>query len=92
VEKDIFLTGEVSFLNDEEVAKRQYRKNFAERVYSVAIHVAVIALLIWPPKIFRHRQPTAEDQEIARKQMFSCLRGRSKCPAQSHAPSRLRHE
>jgi TonB family protein len=70
VEKDIFLTGEVSFLNDEEVAKRQYRKNFAERVYSVAIHAAVIALLIWPPKIFRHRQPTAEDQEIARKQMF----------------------
>jgi TonB family protein len=70
VEKDIFLTGEVSFLNDEEVAKRQYRKNLVERVYSVAIHAAVIALLIWPPKIFRHRPPTAEDQEIARKQMF----------------------
>jgi TonB family protein len=70
VEKDIFLTGEVNLLNDEEAVKRQYRKNLFERAYSIAIHAAIIALLIWPPKIFRHRQPTAEDQEIARKQMF----------------------
>src|SRR6266404_3945899 len=70
VEKDIFLTGEVNLLNDEEAAKRLNRKNLVERVYSVAIHAVIIALLIWPPKIFRHRAPTAEDQEIARKQMF----------------------
>jgi TonB family protein len=73
VEKDIFLTGEVNFLNDEEVVKKQNRKNLVDRVYSVAIHVAIIALLIWPPKIFRHRAPTAEDQEIARKQMTLLL-------------------
>jgi TonB family protein len=73
VEKDIFLTGEVNFLNDEEVVKKQNRKNLVDRIYSVAIHAAIIALLIWPPKIFRHRAPTAEDQEIARKQMTLLL-------------------
>jgi TonB family protein len=73
VEKDIFLTGEVNFLGDEEAARKQSRQNLLERAYSIAIHAAVIALLIWPPKIFRHRTPTAEDQEIARKQMVLLL-------------------
>jgi outer membrane biosynthesis protein TonB len=70
VEKDVFLTGEVNFLNDEEVAKKKNLQNLLDRAYSIAVHAALLALLIWPPKIFRHRQPTAEDQEIARKQMF----------------------
>jgi TonB family protein len=70
VEKDIFLTGEVNLLNDEEVARKKNLQNLLDRAYSIAIHAALLALLIWPPKIFRHRQPTAEDQEIARKQMF----------------------
>jgi TonB family protein len=73
VEKDIFLTGEVNLLNDEEALKRQNRKNLIDRVYSVAIHIAIMALLIWPPKIFRHRQPTPGDLEIARKQMVLLL-------------------
>jgi outer membrane biosynthesis protein TonB len=73
VEKDIFLTGEVNFLNDEEIAKKRNFKNLLDRAYSVAIHVAIIALLIWPPKMFRKRPPTAEDQEIARKQMVLLL-------------------
>jgi TonB family protein len=73
VEKDIFLTGEVNFLGDEEVAKQKSRQNLLERAYSIAIHAAIIALLIWPPKIFRHRQPTPGDLEIARKQMVLLL-------------------
>jgi TonB family protein len=73
VEKDIFLTGEVNLLNDEEAAKKKNWQNLLDRAYSVAIHIAIIALLIWPPKIFRHREPTAEDQEIARKQMVLLL-------------------
>src|SRR4029077_14535212 len=58
------------FLNDEEVARKKNLENLLDRAYSIAVHAALQALLIWPPKIFRHRQPTAEDQEIARKQMF----------------------
>jgi TonB family protein len=69
VERDVFLTGEVNFLSDEEATKKKNRQNLLERAYSIAIHAAIIALLIWPPKFFRHRQPTAEDQEIARNQM-----------------------
>ncbi len=74
VEKDVFLTGEVNFLADAEVREDLYRKsflkNFRESIPSLILHSALILLLIFPPRIFRHRQPTAEDQEIARKQMF----------------------
>jgi TonB family protein len=73
VEKDVFLTGEVNFLGDEEVVKKQNRQRLFERTYSIAIHAAIIALLIWPPKIFRRRQPTPGDLEIARKQMVLLL-------------------
>jgi len=73
VEKDIFLTGEVNLLNDEEAIKRQNRKNLIDRVYSVAVHVAIIALLVWPPKFLHRRQPTSGDMEIARKQMVLLL-------------------
>jgi TonB family protein len=73
VEKDIFLTGEVNFLGDEEAARRLNRKNVVERIYSIAVHVAIIALLIWPPKFLRRRQPTPGDMEIARKQMTLLL-------------------
>jgi TonB family protein len=69
VEKDIFLTGEVNLLNDEEALRKQNRKNLVDRIYSVAIHVAIILLLIYPPSIFRKRPPTQGDLEIARKQM-----------------------
>src|ERR1041385_864717 len=69
VEKDVFLTGEVNFLGDEEAATRLNRKNLVERIYSVAVHVAIIALLIWPPKFLRRRPPTPGDLEIARKQI-----------------------
>ena len=73
VEKDVFLTGEVNFLGDEEAATRLNRKNLVERIYSVAVHVAIIALLIWPPKFLRRRPPTPGDLEIARKQMTLLL-------------------
>src|SRR5260370_41059056 len=69
VEKDVFPTGEVNFLNDEEVARKKNLQNLLDRAYSIAVHSALLALLIWPPKIFRHRQPTAEDQATDREQM-----------------------
>ena len=69
VEKDVFLTGEVNFLGDEEAARKKNRENLIERIYSVAIHIAIILLLIYPPSFFRKRPPTQTDLEIARKQM-----------------------
>jgi TonB family protein len=73
VEKDVFLTGEVNFLGDEELVKQKNRQNLFDRAYSVAIHAAVIALLIWQPNLFHRHPPTAADQEIARKQMTLLL-------------------
>jgi TonB family protein len=73
VEKDIFLTGEVNFLGDEEVIKQKNRQNLFDRAYSVAIHAAIIGLLIWQPNLFHRHPPSPEDQEIARKQMVLLL-------------------
>ena len=73
VEKDVFLTGEVNFLGDEEVIKEKNRQNLVDRAYSVAIHAAIIALLIWQPNLFHRHPPSAADQEIARKQMVLLL-------------------
>ncbi len=73
VEKDVFLTGEVNFLGDEEVIKEKNRQNLFDRAYSVAIHAAIIALLIWQPNLFHRHPPSAADQEIARKQMVLLL-------------------
>jgi TonB family protein len=73
VEKDVFLTGEVNFLANEEVREKQARKNLLDRAYSVLIHVALVLLLIFQPKLFSRRPPTAAEQEIARKQMVLLL-------------------
>ena len=69
VEKDVFLTGEVNFLANEELREKQARKNLIDRAYSIVLHVAVLLLLIFQPKLFNRRPPSAADQEIARKQM-----------------------
>ncbi|HSC45839.1 MAG TPA: TonB C-terminal domain-containing protein [Candidatus Acidoferrum sp.] len=73
VEKDIFLTGEVNFLANEEVREKQARKNLKDRAYSILLHAAVILLLIFQPKLFNRRPPSAAEQEIARKQMVLLL-------------------
>src|SRR5262247_3510876 len=73
VEKDIFLTGEVNFLANEELRERQARKTLIDRAYSVVLHAAVVLLVIFQPKLFSRRPPTAAEQEIARKQMVLLL-------------------
>ena len=73
VEKDIFLTGEVNFLANEEIREKQAKKNLKDRAYSIFIHAALVLLLIYQPKIFSRRPPSAADQEIARKQMVLLL-------------------
>src|ERR1043166_6438310 len=73
VEKDIFLTGEVNFLANEELREKQARKSLIERAYSIVLHAAVVLLLIFQPRLFSRRPPTAAEQEIARKQMTLIL-------------------
>jgi len=73
VEKDVFLTGEVNFLANEELREKQARKNLIDRAYSIVLHVAVVLLLIFQPKLFSRRPPSAAEQEIARKQMTLIL-------------------
>ena len=73
VEKDVFLTGEVNFLGDQEAAAKLYRKNLQDRAISVAVHVAIILLIIFPPSFLRRRPPTQGEMEIARKQMTLLL-------------------
>ena len=73
VEKDVFLTGEVNFLANEDIREKQARKNLKDRAYSILIHAALVALLIYQPKLFSRRPPTAAEQEIARKQMVLLL-------------------
>jgi TonB family protein len=73
VEKDVFLTGEVNFLGDEEAVTKLYRKNLLDRAISVAVHATIILLLIFPPNFLRRRPPTQGELEIARKQMVLLL-------------------
>jgi outer membrane biosynthesis protein TonB len=73
VEKDVFLTGEVNFLANEELREKQARKSLIERAYSIVLHAAVVLLLVFQPKLFSRRPPSAAEQEIARKQMTLIL-------------------
>jgi outer membrane biosynthesis protein TonB len=73
VEKNVFLTGEVNFLGDEEAAAKLYRKNLVDRAISVVVHATVILLLIFPPTFLRRHPPTPGELEIARKQMTLLL-------------------
>src|SRR5215831_15024366 len=73
VEKDVFLTGEVNFLANEELREKQARKSLIDRAYSIVLHAAIVLLLIVQPKLFSRRPPSAAEQEIARKQMVLLL-------------------
>src|SRR5207249_11455685 len=73
VEKDVFLTGEVNFLANEELREKQARKSLLERAYSIVLHAGVLLLLIFQPKLFSRHPPTVAEQEIARKQMTLLL-------------------
>ena len=72
VEPDIMQTGEVSFLPPESRTQR----SIAEKInasFSVLMHIAVIALILAGPKIFPAHVPTAEEEDIARRQMTVLL-------------------
>lgn len=73
VESDIFLTGEVNFLATEQKTDDKARNPLTTRISSVLLHAAIIALIFWQPALFRRQPPSAEQQEIARKQLTLLL-------------------
>ena len=73
VEGDVFTTGEVHLLVTPIEKEQNPIWQFAQRMSSGLLHALIIALIIWQPQLFRRRTPTAEDQEIARRQMTILL-------------------
>lgn len=68
VEPDIFITGDANLLMEQK-EKRDPRWDAMTRVLSVLVHVAVIAFLIFSPKIFRGHVPTQADIDLAKRQL-----------------------
>ena len=81
IQPDIFTTGDANLLIEPE-EKRDTKSDLVTRVLSIAVHVAVIAFLIFSPKIFPPHVPTQEEIDLAKKQLnfvylppnFQCLR------------------
>jgi len=71
VEPDIIRTGEVSFLPPEARTARTPADR-ATNIVSVAVHILLVLFLLFSPKFLNH-VPTAEEQDIARRQMTVLL-------------------
>jgi len=72
VEPDILQGGEVAFLTPE----RPSRGSFGDattRVVSVALHIALLLLLVFEPKLFGPHVRTREEEDIARRQITVLL-------------------
>jgi hypothetical protein len=67
VESDIFLTGEVNLATPFPQAEPKW--DVIVKVSSIVVHAAVILAIIFLPKIFPAHVPTAEEEEIARKEV-----------------------
>jgi TonB C terminal len=71
VEPDLFTTGEVHLVAEPQ-SERDSRKELIKNIFSAALHVAVIGAILLQAKLFPSRPPTADEQEIARRQ-FSLI-------------------
>jgi hypothetical protein len=65
IEPDMFLTGDANLLMEQE-DKRDPKSDLLTRVMSVLVHIAVIAFLIFSPKIFPPHVPSHDEIEFAR--------------------------
>jgi TonB family protein len=72
VEPDIFQSGEAAFLPPEWRGKAT-PEDRVTTVVSVVVHILLIALLIFSPKIFKPHVRTSEEEDIARRQMTVLL-------------------
>jgi TonB family protein len=77
VERDVFLTGEVNFLAGAEARERRASQDLwlAITLYTsvVLVELIFVLLIFLVPGLFRRREPTAAEQEIARKGMVLLL-------------------
>jgi TonB family protein len=64
IQPDIFTTGDANLLMEPE-DKRDPKSDAVTRVLSILVHVAVVAFLIFAPKLF----PAPSEEEIARNQL-----------------------
>jgi outer membrane biosynthesis protein TonB len=72
VEPDIIQTGEVTFLRREGAGRRTLGER-ATTIGSVALHIALVLLLIFEPKLFGPHVRTNEEEEMARRQITVLL-------------------
>jgi outer membrane biosynthesis protein TonB len=72
VELDVFMTGEVQFMPAPK-SEDKVKSELVTRVSSIALHILVILGIILQPKLFPSHGPSAEQQEIARRQITVLL-------------------
>lgn len=72
VDADIFMTGEARLMVAPP-SRSEARKDLITRATSIVLHLLFIALIILQPRIFPSHQPTAAEQEMARKQLTLLL-------------------
>jgi hypothetical protein len=72
VDPDIFTTGEVHLIAAPPSPEKA-RADLITRISSVALHVALIAAILLQARLFPKHEPTAEEVDIARKQLTLLL-------------------
>jgi len=72
IEPDILQTGEVAFLSPERPTQTSIA-DATTRIVSVAMHILLVLLLIFEPKLFRPHVRTSEEEDIARRQITVLL-------------------
>ena len=72
VDPDIFMTGEVRLIASPPSPEKA-RADLLTRVSSVVLHVLLIAAILLQARLFPKREPTAEEVDIARKQLTLLL-------------------
>jgi TonB family protein len=72
VDPDIFMTGEVRLIASPPSPEKA-RADLITRVSSVALHLALIAAILLQARLFPKHEPTADEVDIARKQLTLLL-------------------
>jgi len=72
VDPDIFTTGEVHLIASPPSPEKA-RADLITRISSVVLHVALIAAILLQARLFPKHEPTAEEVDIARKQLTLLL-------------------
>ena len=72
VDPDVFMTGEVHLIAPPP-SPAKARADLITRVWSVALHILLIASILLQAKLFPKREPTAAEVDIARKQLTLLL-------------------